>query len=193
MEPKKNYKLFLKATQLDVVQETLNQCLQQHRHLKYRLDCQREEHDKYIKDKTDLEKRYNELLSLQDLKVKLEELKKEQFWVDVYEQEAVINEISKQLKEYQDQADKLSHLIDTNEIQNGFKETIKNLEASMAEETNQYRMHNSALTDIKNKLNEQSETYHDEKSKVEKLKEKEQQAAKEVEQCEQYIREKNEM
>lgn len=193
MEPTKNYKLFLKATQLDVVQETLNQCLQQHNYLKYRLECQRDEYDRYLKDKSDLEKKYNELLSLKDLKSKLEDLKKEQFWVDVIEQESILKDIAKQLSDYQEQANKLSQLIDTRVIQRELKDTIKNLEASMAEHTNDYRAQNSALNEFKNILNQESESYHDERSDVEKLKEREARIAKDVEQCEQYIQEKNEV
>lgn len=193
MEPNKNYKLFLKATQIDAVQETLNHCLQQHNYLKYRLDCQREEYDRYLKDKTDLEKKYNDLLSLQESKDKLEQLKKEQFWVDVIEQEAILKDISKQLNEFQEQASKLSQLIDTTEQQNELKTTIENLEASMTERITECKTHNTAMTEAKNRFNRESESYHDEKSTMEKLKEREQSAAQEVQQCEIYIREKNEV
>ncbi|KAL5276354.1 SMC6 family protein [Megaselia abdita] len=193
MEPKKNYALFLKATQIDDVQETLNQCKNQHKCLKYRLDCQRDEYDRYIKDKNELEKKYNDLLSLEDLRTTLENLKKEQFWVDVIEQEAVLSELSKQLNNYKEQAEKLSQLIDTVEQQRELKETIQRLEASMAEQSNDYKTQNAALSEIKKRLNQESESYQDDKSNMEKLKERERQAAEEVQQCEQYIKEKNEV
>uniref|UniRef100_T1GI72 Structural maintenance of chromosomes protein 6 n=1 Tax=Megaselia scalaris TaxID=36166 RepID=T1GI72_MEGSC len=172
MEPQKNYNLFLKATQFDVVQETLNQCLQQHNYLKYRLDCQREEYDRYIQDKNELQQKYNDLLSLRDLKKRLEELKKEQFWVDVVEQELVLQEISKKIEELHEQELKLSQLIDTIEIQNELKENITKLEGAMAEHKN--------------------EAFQDARTAAERYKQKENHAAQEVEQCEQYIREKNE-
>lgn len=192
MEPQKNYNLFLKATQFDVVQETLNQCLQQHNYLKYRLDCQREEYDRYIQDKNELQQKYNDLLSLRDLKKRLEELKKEQFWVDVVEQELVLQEISKKIEELHEQELKLSQLIDTIEIQNELKENITKLEGAMAEHSNEYRTSNAALNDIKKRLNEENEAFQDARTAAERYKQKENHAAQEVEQCEQYIREKNE-
>lgn len=68
--PKKRYELFLKATQLDVIIEKLDACLQQVTIAKAKYKAQQRQHENYVEAQKKAHEKLNQFKSMEPLKVR---------------------------------------------------------------------------------------------------------------------------
>lgn len=103
--PKKRYELFLKATQLDVIIEKLNGCLQIAQVSKAKFKDQQRK----LRDAKEVQRKANEKLnqfkSMEPLKKETYRFKTERAWLSVIQQEEFIRAVNSELAETQAKKD----------------------------------------------------------------------------------------
>lgn len=95
--PKKRYQLFQKATQMDVILEKLGACTQQMQKSREQLEFQKKTAAQLKKCLDAAEEKHLQFQSIERLKVEIKNLKSEQHWIGVMDQEKFRGEVQKTL------------------------------------------------------------------------------------------------
>ncbi|XP_011176739.2 structural maintenance of chromosomes protein 6 [Zeugodacus cucurbitae] len=171
MEPKKNYQLFLKATQLDSIQEQLIKCYYEYQDHKQRLIHieKKLEHDQ--KRITELETEHRKILSFAELKHENNRKKTEYQWSLVNQLELAVSDIEKALAEAMRDRDKLEEQAQRkNEIESQLKAEMDACKEAIDSNRAEYSQKNNNCQDINMRLKEKSKICHGLKIDVENVK-----------------------
>uniref|UniRef100_A0A1I8NV53 Rad50/SbcC-type AAA domain-containing protein n=1 Tax=Stomoxys calcitrans TaxID=35570 RepID=A0A1I8NV53_STOCA len=192
LEPSKNYKLFLKATQIDVVLEKLNDSLHLHRtHVQeiknYEMKLKRERED--IEEH---EGKLEELLSFEKLKDVLNQKQTEHAWLLVNLLETKLQEVDDKLEKYKRKELELQNLIQNkDEVNKVLEEEIRTHNEVIATKNHGYDQENRMCREIKNKIEAINKRMGDVKSTQDSLKKKKSRLEKQIEDIKKYTEERS--
>ncbi|XP_055325596.1 structural maintenance of chromosomes protein 6 [Sitodiplosis mosellana] len=104
--PKKRYELFLKATQLDVIIEKLDGCLQQVNTAKAKFKSQQRQHVNYLEAQKKAHEKLNQFKSMEPLKKETNRYKCERAWLSVVNEEEFIQNVNTEFENARQKKDK---------------------------------------------------------------------------------------
>lgn len=98
-DEKKQYNLFLKATQIDAITSKLNGCTPQLENAKHNLECNEKSLRYMEREIEELKEKYKNLQSIEELKETVKKSRLKLSWLTVINREAECSEIEDQLRE----------------------------------------------------------------------------------------------
>ncbi|XP_004523654.1 structural maintenance of chromosomes protein 6 [Ceratitis capitata] len=171
MEPKKNYQLFLKATQLDSIQEQLYKCFYEYKDHQERIKFIEKKLNQDQQKIIDFESEYSKLLSFAQLKHETNRKKSEYEWSIVNRLELEISTMEKALADIIRDRDKLEEQAQRkNEIENEHKGEIEECKKIIESCRTEYTEKNEYCQSINARLKEKSNACHGLKCDVESCK-----------------------
>ncbi|XP_039959964.1 structural maintenance of chromosomes protein 6 [Bactrocera tryoni] len=161
MEPKKNYQLFLKATQLDSIQEQLIKCYYEYQDHKQRLMHIEKKLEEDQQNIAELETEYRKILSFAQLKQETNQKKAEYEWSLVNQLEMAINKIEEAISEAMRDRDKLEEQANRkNEIENKLKAEMDTCREVIGLNRTEYDQKKDNCQAINTRLKEKAKVYH---------------------------------
>ncbi|XP_036339217.1 structural maintenance of chromosomes protein 6 [Rhagoletis pomonella] len=171
MEPKKNYQLFLKATQLDSIQDQLYKCYYEYQDHKQRLKHIEKKLEQDQQRIAELESEHRKLLSFAQLKHEINQKRSEYEWSLVSHLEQEINKVEEALVEALSEREKLEEQsLRKNEIENERKTEIDRCMEIIHLNRAEYSEKNEKCQSINARLKEKANNCHSLKYDVENYK-----------------------
>ncbi|XP_058980597.1 structural maintenance of chromosomes protein 6 [Musca domestica] len=192
LEPSKNYQLFLKATQIDVVHEKLTDSLHLHKDHMEELKNYEIRLKKEKEDIAEHENKLKELLSFEKLKDVLKRLEIELAWQQVKQCENQLQEISDKFAKYDEKERELKNLIQNkDEVYQILSQEIRKDEEGMTLKNSNFDKVNREYRELKNKDDEINRLTSEFKNSLDILKKKKSRLEHQIEEIKKYIDEKS--
>ncbi|XP_058974560.1 structural maintenance of chromosomes protein 6-like isoform X1 [Musca domestica] len=183
LEPSKNYQLFLKATQIDVVHKKLTDSLHLH---KDHMEELKNYEIRLKKEKEDIAEHENKLKDV------LKRLEIELAWRKVQQFENQLQEISDKLAKYDEKERELKNLIQNkDEVYQILSQEIRKDEEGMTLKNSNYDKVNREYRELKNKYDEINKLTSEFKNSLDILKKKKSRLEHQIEEIKKYIDEKS--
>ncbi|XP_037805472.1 structural maintenance of chromosomes protein 6 [Lucilia sericata] len=192
LEPSKNYSLFLKATQVDVVMEKLNECLHLHRSHTHELSIYKTKLDKQREDIYEHEEKLKQILSFEKLKDELLNSEIEYLWSLVKEKEDSLIEIDEKLEKYHRKEKEILETIQNKDGVNlALNQEIKKFDEIISSKNNDYQQENMHYREIKSKVDAQTKLTVTCQEEVDSLKKKKSRLETQIEEIKRHIDERS--
>ncbi|XP_065365152.1 structural maintenance of chromosomes protein 6 [Calliphora vicina] len=192
LEPSKNYSLFLKATQVDVVMEKLNECFHLHKSHSHELSIYKTKLDKQREDINEHEEKLKQILSFEKLKDELLSSEIEESWLLVKQKEDALREIDEKLEKYQNKEREIQQTIQNkDEVNLVINQEIKKNDDIISIKNEDYQRENMHYREIKGKVDAQIKLSMECQEAVDSLKKKKSRLEKQIEEINQHIEERS--
>ncbi|XP_073832880.1 structural maintenance of chromosomes 6 [Musca autumnalis] len=192
LEPAKNYQLFLKATQIDVVLEKLNDSLHLH---KSHLQELKNYEQKLKKEEQDIEEHENkleELLSFEKLKDVLNGLETDLAWQLVKKYEHQLQEVTDKRAKYSEKERELQNLIQNkDQVYQILSQEIRKDEEDMTLKNSNYDKVNRHYRELKTKVDDMNKRTSGLNHSQDILKKKKSRLESQIEEIKKYIDDKS--
>lgn len=172
MVPKKNYELFLKATQMEIILEKLNKCVQLYNKYKAKLTVSTKQLEHAEKELRELEVKYERLKSVEEIKQSINLYKLQRLWLRVTEQEKKIANLQNEITAKETERDKINDKINSNSSDVSLKERLKDLQRECDEKNSLLQGENRALINLQNAYKEANCKYQVEQQQRVKLRDR---------------------
>ncbi|XP_055379842.1 structural maintenance of chromosomes protein 6 isoform X2 [Condylostylus longicornis] len=173
MDPSKNYILFLKATQIEVILEKLNQCGIMYQDYRYRLSCYEKQLELMEKELNDLREKEERLASADDIKRKVKQFKLEATWLKVQQQEEVVDEVHTKSTVVQNKYQKIKKSLDERDsAEKAIEHKIKEYEKQYLEKSNSFQSKITILENLKSACKEATQKLEQKSFECKKLRSK---------------------
>ncbi|KAM7347033.1 structural maintenance of chromosomes 6 [Cochliomyia hominivorax] len=192
LEPSKNYTLFLKATQVDVIMEKLNECLHLHKTHTDELNIYKIKLDKQREDITEHEEKLKQILSFEKLKDELLFAELEYSWLLVHQKENELKEIEEKIEKYKNkEREILSTIQNKGEANLLINQEIRKNDELIAIKTTDYKRENIQFRELKSKLDAQIKMLVECQETVDSFKKKKSRLEQQINELNQNIEERS--
>uniref|UniRef100_A0A1A9WHF7 Structural maintenance of chromosomes protein 6 n=1 Tax=Glossina brevipalpis TaxID=37001 RepID=A0A1A9WHF7_9MUSC len=191
LEPSKNYQLFLKATQIDLITEKLNECLHLHKAHREEL-INTEKKLQYMQNDIGVHKeKLKDLIAFEHLEESLKNLEIEYHWLLVKEQEDRLEEINEKLDKYERKINELKKLIHNKDVVNILTQKITESHENIKTKNKDYSDINQSLRQIRQQNDEMIRKRSEIEMKIESLKREKLRQEKQINDLKQHIDERS--
>uniref|UniRef100_A0A1B0FCJ7 Rad50/SbcC-type AAA domain-containing protein n=1 Tax=Glossina morsitans morsitans TaxID=37546 RepID=A0A1B0FCJ7_GLOMM len=192
LEPSKNYQLFLKATQIDLITEKLDECLHLHKAHREEL-ANTEKKLQYMEMDIAVHKgKLKELIAFEHLGDNLKALNIEYHWLLVKQQEDKLEEIHKKLDKYEGKVNELNKLIhNKDEVNSILTQKIAEFFENIKVKNKDYSDVNQSLRKIRCQIDEMIKKRSEIEMKIESLKKKKSRLETHINELKQHIKERS--
>ncbi|KAI9575195.1 hypothetical protein GQX74_015191 [Glossina fuscipes] len=192
LEPSKNYQLFLKATQIDLITEKLDECLHLHKAHREELATTEKKLQYMEKDIAVHKGKLKELMEFEHLGENLNALNIEYHWLLVKEQEDKLDEIHKKIDKHEGKVNELNKLINNkDEVNSILTQKIAESFENIKVKNKDYSDVNQSLRKIRCQIDEIIRKRSEIEMKIESLKKKKSRLEKHINDLKQHIEERS--
>ncbi|XP_055849270.1 structural maintenance of chromosomes protein 6 [Episyrphus balteatus] len=173
LDPAKNYELFIKATQIEMVAEKLNDCLRASKHQTLQLSCLGQTITQAKEEIDELKQSLAELDSIERVKKLLQKCELERLWIFVIEQEKQIQAVNMSIEELlTNKREFESMMINKDQFEQDCGNALSAIDTNLEEKRTLYSQENLKFNALKGKLVEMNDRCSEIDSSVENLKKK---------------------
>lgn len=191
LDPTKNYELFIKATQIEMVGEKLNDCLRASKVQSLQLSCLGQTITQAKEEIIALKHKLTELESISKIKKLLKKCELEKLWVFVIEQEKLIQAVNSSIEELITSRREFENMLENREnFETDCARALGEMDAKLEEKRTLYSEENVKVNALRSKLNEIGDRSGGIDSSIENLKKKQAFVKNQIDKLKEYIAQK---